>query len=637
MTYGALRDKLIANGYKVIPLEGKRPITQDWLNADPPDGHESANVGIVLRGLVAIDIDIDDEVALGKLSLKTAPTRIGRAPRRIRLFRTDDHITKRALRLVDAEGNPQAIEILGDGQQFASHGTHPGTGTAFEWLDGGPEEIPADWLPTITSAEIDAFLVESERRLIEYGFRRPESSGSGSMLRLSRAMYFNFGMGSDVPREVQQALTRLDADDYSSWIAVGHALKASGEDWAFSAFDEWSATSAKYPGSEAVRARWDGFNPDKSPGLSAIARASGVALNKPEDYFQSDGSVPVDPAAPEPFKPILFDLGDDPITAPKWTVEDYLEEAAIGVLWGPPESKKTFLAIDWALHVAHGERWLGQRCPAGAVWIIAGEGFSGIRRRIYGANLHRGRPAASVGAGLKVSKASVHLSKEENRKRLSAHFNEGPRPRLIIIDTLSRNLGEGADENKATDVAAYLEVVAALAREMHVTVLIVHHSGKDGASYRGSSAIKGNVDFEFELLPKNNIVYLKCHKMKDAAHPGERLLCTRLVEISSMPNQWGEVRAVTTLAVDGVTAADLAEMQDAKEGAVVGRFSDKIINAIAVARLGVGKNGCVSRNKVFEQTGGRRPDVLAAIGRMLESNRLGEDPKLGLVLLLKDD
>lgn len=634
--YGKLRDKLIANGYKPIPLNGKIPLTSNWLNADPPDGHESANVGIVLRGLVAIDIDIDDPAAVDITHRRMpvdAPMRTGRLPREMFLFRTNDHITKRALRLVDAEGNPQAIEILGEGQQFAAFGTHPGTGTAFNWLGQSPETTAADWLPTITSAEIDDFLIESERRLLEYGFSRPESSGSGSMLRLSRAMYFNFGMGSDVPREVQQALTRLDADDYSSWIAVGHALKASGEDWAFSAFDEWSSTSDKYPGAEAIRARWDGFSPDKSPGLSAIARASGVALNKPEDYFQSTNALPDPETAVVPFIPILFEITDNLATHPVWAVEGFLEEAAIGVLWGPPTSKKTFLALDWALHIAHGEPWLEQRCPQGPVWIIAGEGFSGIHRRIYGANKFRGRPLASVGAGLLVSKASIHLSREENRKRLSAHFNAGPRPRLIVIDTLSRNLGEGADENKAADVAAYLEVVAALAREMHVTVLIVHHSRKDGSDFRGTSAIKGNVDFEFEMKPSGAALTLKCWKMKDAAPPPDRMLCTRIVHISDMPNQWGEVRPVTTLAVDGVTAADLAEIQEAREDADDAKNEtrdDGIIGAIQVVRLARGPSGKVSRNSVYENCGGQKTLFLDRVTAMIVSGRIIEDAHLGL-------
>lgn len=626
--YGKLRDNLIANGYKPIPLNGKIPLISDWLNADPPEGHESANVGIVLKGLVAIDIDIDDPIAVEKVvALRGgALVRIGRAPRQIRLFRTDGHVTKRALRLVDGNGSPQAIEILGDGQQFCAFGIHPTTGKPFEWWGPSPIDVAVDWLPTITSAEIDAFLIEAERRLIEYGFRRPESSGSGNMLRLPQRV----AILSNDNSPLLDALEMLDADDYGCWIAVGHALKAAGDHLA--EFDAWSATSDKYPGSAAIEARWEGFAPDKSPGLSAIARASGVSLNKPEDYFQSDGSAPTEPDIPEPFKPILFDLGDEPITAPKWTVEDFLEEAAIGVLWGPPESKKTFLAIDWALHVAHGEPWLGQRCPAGAVWIIAGEGFSGIRRRIYGANLHRGRPASAVGAGLKISKASVHLSKEENRKRLSAHFNEGPRPRLIIIDTLSRNLGEGADENKATDVAAYLDVVAALAREMHVTVLIVHHSGKDGTNYRGSSAIKGNVDFEFELLPKNNIVYLKCHKMKDAAHPAERMLCTRMVQIADMPNQWGEVRPVTTLAIDGVTAGDLAELHAAVQEKSESEHEDldnRIENGVKVVRL-VMPQGKVSRNAVFAQVRGDRNRFLFRVTAMVLAGRLTDDDHAGL-------
>lgn len=75
----------------------------------------------------------------------------------------------------------------------------------------------------------------------------------------------------------------------------------------------------------------------------------------------------------------------------------------------------------------------------------------------------------------------------------------GQIPALIIIDTFARNFG--GDENSAADVGHFIrEVDRHLRRNWNASVLILHHSGKDGErEARGSSALKGAVDVEYVL------------------------------------------------------------------------------------------------------------------------------------------
>ena len=40
----------------------------------------------------------------------------------------------------------------------------------------------------------------------------------------------------------------VDAEDYQSWIDIGHALKHAFGEAGFSIWDRWSQKSAKYPG-----------------------------------------------------------------------------------------------------------------------------------------------------------------------------------------------------------------------------------------------------------------------------------------------------------------------------------------------------------------------------------------------------
>jgi hypothetical protein len=51
-----------------------------------------------------------------------------------------------------------------------------------------------------------------------------------------------------------------------------------------------------------------------------------------------------------------FDIVNTPVKA-SWLLRPYLEEYAIAVLTGDYGTFKSFLALDWALHLATGKRW----------------------------------------------------------------------------------------------------------------------------------------------------------------------------------------------------------------------------------------------------------------------------------------
>ncbi|MCY1438696.1 AAA domain protein [compost metagenome] len=96
----------------------------------------------------------------------------------------------------------------------------------------------------------------------------------------------------------------------------------------------------------------------------------------------------------------------------------------------------------------------------------------------------------------------------------------GEIPQLIVIDTMARNFV--GDENSATDVGHFVTNLDRMRRHWDTTVMIVHHSGKASErGSRGSSALKGAVDAEYELKrdDNNKLIQLIAHKMKDADHP----------------------------------------------------------------------------------------------------------------------
>jgi predicted ATP-dependent serine protease len=66
---------------------------------------------------------------------------------------------------------------------------------------------------------------------------------------------------------------------------------------------------------------------------------------------------------------------------------------------------------------------------------------------------------------------------------------------LVVLDTLGHHIaGELESENDSMGAIKALKPWLHLARQTNAAVLVIHHTGKGGASYRGSSGFGGIVD-----------------------------------------------------------------------------------------------------------------------------------------------
>lgn len=70
--------------------------------------------------------------------------------------------------------------------------------------------------------------------------------------------------------EARSALRHIPAEDYDEWIRIGFILKRCFGAAGFALWEEWSRTSAKYPGEEECRETWDSFEPDGSLGIGTL-------------------------------------------------------------------------------------------------------------------------------------------------------------------------------------------------------------------------------------------------------------------------------------------------------------------------------------------------------------------------------
>ncbi len=209
-----------------------------------------------------------------------------------------------------------------------------------------------------------------------------------------------------------------------------------------------------------------------------------------------------------------------PILTGSWLIKGLLPSHGLAVVYGPPGCGKSFVTLDAALHVAAGRSWAGCKGKAGGVVYIASEGGAGFRKRVAAARWeHRIDPAApfalvTTAPNLGIAQGDVPDLVRSIREQSQAL---GWQPAVVVLDTLARSI-PGADENSARDVGFFIANADAIARELEVVVIVVHHAGKSvERGMRGSSALHGAADAEWEVSAGDAGRLVKVVKMKDGA------------------------------------------------------------------------------------------------------------------------
>jgi Bifunctional DNA primase/polymerase, N-terminal/Primase C terminal 1 (PriCT-1) len=154
-------EPLLRQGYSPLPVNGKRPTIKGWQNhcLNPPaqkivkkwaSQFPAHNIGVACGHLVALDID--DEVEDRALALQTRAfqklsetplIRIGRAPRRVLLYRAPEPF---------ASIKEKEAQVLGLGTQVVLFGLHPTIERPYTWLGATPLDVPLNDLPPISEA-----------------------------------------------------------------------------------------------------------------------------------------------------------------------------------------------------------------------------------------------------------------------------------------------------------------------------------------------------------------------------------------------------------------------------------------------------------------------------------------------------
>jgi len=219
------------------------------------------------------------------------------------------------------------------------------------------------------------------------------------------------------------------------------------------------------------------------------------------------------------------DLGKLPPTT--WLIDRRIAAGSLNLLYGPSGTGKSFRALDYALQIAEAH-------PDRCVVYIAPEGGQGYHKRALAWSLHFGRPVPlNIVWLLDAPRLDDPAQHAELVSQLTPY-----RPICVLIDTLAR-CAVGLDENSAKDMGILIngcdELRKSLARELPgaipCAVVLVHHTGKSGTGYRGSSALIAAADMAIELQPDGDTVREECVKAKDDK-PFDPVLLT----LHSIPN-----------------------------------------------------------------------------------------------------
>ncbi|CAB5222672.1 Archaeal primase DnaG/twinkle, TOPRIM domain [uncultured Caudovirales phage] len=183
-----------------------------------------------------------------------------------------------------------------------------------------------------------------------------------------------------------------------------------------------------------------------------------------------------------------------------WLVKHWIQDKALVMVHGPSGGGKTFVTLDWMLHIASGKAsWFGHKVRPGNMVYLAGEGHHGLRSRIAAWKHHN----KVIHLNMWVSKSGVDLNTPEGYLRVLESIRALKiKPSVITVDTLHRFMA--GDENSAQDAKTMLDACAALMEEFGCTVILVHHTGvSDEAQHRarGSSAWRGALDIEISIVP----------------------------------------------------------------------------------------------------------------------------------------
>lgn len=200
---------------------------------------------------------------------------------------------------------------------------------------------------------------------------------------------------------------------------------------------------------------------------------------------------------------------------PVWLIHGLFEVGDVICVYGDPAVGKTFLALDWALSISAGARWLDRPVSRGPVVYVAAEGARNIGRRIAAWRQEH----SEVPNTFRLVAEPVNLLLEEQVTALASAIEAASiAPTLIVFDTLARCF-VGGDENSSKEMGQAIDNLRLL-KKVDTTILLVHHSAKNAKMERGSGALRAAIETMFRVHRSGSSLRIETEKQKDNPEAG---------------------------------------------------------------------------------------------------------------------
>lgn len=222
------------------------------------------------------------------------------------------------------------------------------------------------------------------------------------------------------------------------------------------------------------------------------------------------------------FKPMLLREARKEKHEASWLIPGFVPSRGIGILYGLSGSYKTFVALDWALTLAHGlaGQW-GAPPVKHKVVFLAGESRYALQQeRVDSWCEWRGvdPDAEDVNFAIVpgVPACNDHEGWNEVREGLlELDFT----PEFVAIDTLTR-VQAGMDENSNNDQKLILKMMEELSDHYGCFTLMTAHTGKDESKgIRGAQVLVDNSDAVIMAKKANGGTTLTIKKLKEVDIP----------------------------------------------------------------------------------------------------------------------
>lgn len=526
----AFRGSAHANGYRLVRVatRQKRPIAHKWSEGESLAALMkfelgSANTGLVLEGLRAFDLDIDDP----ELASAVTALLFKYAPRHNCLIRKRMGSSRIAVLYRAAEGAPGKrsvvltqgkVEVLGSGQQLVVDGLHP-SGMRLHWTNGvSPAVLPLEQLACVSEYQVSSFLNDVSAT---FGKGRPVNSDipffapqgpvdtrsiPNDLAAGIEPLHWFAGLGEDdMKNVVATCLNGIDnrtVDPRERWLKVLFAVADAerlGCSGARQLALDWSRRGAGWTDEMSFDRVWNSARPGRTSigTLLYLARDAGIDIAKWRDGDQSPVVSAPPPSSSNLHMLAIPKMGAVQVSSlaasPKkrqWLHGDDLVRGAVSLLVAPGGRGKSSWLIALALACASGRKLLGSHVfggPLRVLYINAEDPESELALRIRATmQLHQMTDADVVGlyvAG--ADKLALTLLRVERGgsaldaagwATLEAQV-AGCKPDVLILDPLVALTG-GATLNDNAAAALLLRQLVSLAATYKLAVMIAHHAAK---------------------------------------------------------------------------------------------------------------------------------------------------------------